>query len=106
MDVALKYVVPSIGIIVSTFLYSSSFFKVREMYVHSTLKNVNPLPYPISSGNALFWFFYGTLLENHFVFLSNFPGFIITSGYSLLAFSVEKSYHIPLILVFNYLLGG
>jgi len=82
-------VVPIIGCIISFLLYSSPIKTVYDgAIINHSFKGLNPIPYPISLGNAVMWLYYSCYAHNVYIFLSNAPGIIVTSYLTIIAYSI------------------
>jgi len=95
-----EYVCPSIGIFVSTALYSAPVKSLILALERKSLGALNPTPWGIMTGNCFGWLAYAYYARDPFVLASNIPGFILSfwlnTGASKLQYYMEvQSSHEP-----------
>ncbi|OEU18582.1 hypothetical protein FRACYDRAFT_182833 [Fragilariopsis cylindrus CCMP1102] len=72
------YVCPSIGIVISTALYSAPAKSLAKALKRKSLGDLNPKPWAIMTGNCFGWLAYAYYTKNPFVLASNIPGLLVS----------------------------
>lgn len=88
-----EYICPSIGILISTALYSAPVKSLAIALERKSLGTLNPTPWGIMTGNCLGWLAYAYYSRDPFVLASNIPGILISvwlnAGASKLQYHAE-----------------
>ncbi|GLC60826.1 hypothetical protein PLESTB_001680300 [Pleodorina starrii] len=111
-SVVLLNVVPALGNLLATFMLISPVPAVLKLRVTGKLGDLNPLPLPLTSYNAMGWLAYGFITRNAYLFPSNFIGFIAGMFFTLTAHSAaprpaqDRILSIVLLGSFHFILMG
>jgi solute carrier family 50 protein (sugar transporter) len=72
------YLCPSLGIVISTALYSAPAKSLAIALKRKSLGDLNPTPWAIMTGNCFGWLAYAYYTKNPFVLASNIPGLLVS----------------------------
>mmetsp|Transcript_35561 Transcript_35561/g.36068 ORF Transcript_35561/g.36068 Transcript_35561/m.36068 type:complete len:277 (+) Transcript_35561:183-1013(+) len=72
------YVCPSIGVVISTALYSAPVRSLAQALKRKKLGDLNPTPWGIMTGNCFGWLAYAYYSRDPFVLVSNIPGLLVS----------------------------
>mmetsp|Transcript_19466 Transcript_19466/g.48497 ORF Transcript_19466/g.48497 Transcript_19466/m.48497 type:complete len:127 (+) Transcript_19466:71-451(+) len=73
-----EYICPTLGVFISTALYSAPVKSLAEALDRKSLGNLNPTPWGIMTGNCFGWLAYAYYSGDPFVLASNIPGIIVS----------------------------
>lgn len=76
--IVFEYICPSIGILISTALYSAPVKSLATALERRSLGALNPTPWGIMTGNCFGWIAYAYYSSDPFVLASNIPGLLVS----------------------------
>eukprot|EP01130_Rhizamoeba_saxonica_P000421 TRINITY_DN10379_c0_g1_i1.p1 TRINITY_DN10379_c0_g1~~TRINITY_DN10379_c0_g1_i1.p1 ORF type:complete len:254 (+),score=10.64 TRINITY_DN10379_c0_g1_i1:355-1116(+) len=103
--IALKYVVPSIGVVTGTIMFLSSIPTVLKVRKSMKIGQVNPIPYSLITDLCLIWTLYGMFIGDYFVTAANGPGVVIGLYYTISVLGCKMSERKKLITELVLLIG-
>lgn len=93
-EIILEYICPSLGMIVAWLMWLAPVKDLRDAVRRGAgLGDLNPTPWAMMLGNCVGWSSYGLLASNWFVFLANYPGFLISCWLNLGAVKLLYASH-------------
>ncbi|KAJ3245555.1 hypothetical protein HDU78_009041 [Chytriomyces hyalinus] len=82
-QIALQYVVPSLGCVTAAGLTLSPYPAIRKAVEDGTLGKLNTLPFGLLACNGLVWTVYSFYIKDWFIFAPNFFGWVCATLYTL-----------------------
>jgi solute carrier family 50 protein (sugar transporter) len=73
-----EYVCPSVGVLISSALYSAPVNDLRKALSEGHLGHLNPAPWAVMSGNCFGWLTYSFFARDPFILASNIPGMLVS----------------------------
>jgi solute carrier family 50 (sugar transporter) len=73
-----EYVCPSVGVLISSALYSAPVNDLRGALEEGRLGHLNPAPWAVMSGNCFGWLTYAYYARDPFILASNIPGMLVS----------------------------
>eukprot|EP00200_Dunaliella_tertiolecta_P007218 CAMPEP_0202378956 /NCGR_PEP_ID=MMETSP1127-20130417/21621_1 /ASSEMBLY_ACC=CAM_ASM_000462 /TAXON_ID=3047 /ORGANISM="Dunaliella tertiolecta, Strain CCMP1320" /LENGTH=244 /DNA_ID=CAMNT_0048977369 /DNA_START=12 /DNA_END=746 /DNA_ORIENTATION=+ len=87
-ELALKHLVPSLGIILGTMMYMSPLKAIRDVKRYNTLGEFNTLPLPMIVANTIVWLIYASFIKSPYVAGANLPGLVLGVYMTFVAYGV------------------
>jgi solute carrier family 50 protein (sugar transporter) len=73
-----QYICPTIGVLISSALYSAPVNDLRGALKNGRLGHLNPAPWAVMSGNCFGWLAYAFYARDPFILASNIPGLLVS----------------------------
>jgi len=93
-SIIFQYVIPSLGCIISNFMFLAPATSVHKAFKEGSLGDLNPTPWACMLGTCAGWIAYSYLVQNYFIFLSNLLGFLMSLWFNLCAIKLQYQAHL------------
>lgn len=86
----LHHAVPCLGVILALAIYCSPLPAIRAAIKAGTLSSLSPSPFPLIVANCIIWIYYGLLIQDIWVFGSNYFGILLGLYYVLVSYRLAS----------------
>ena len=84
-------IAPILGFCLANFMFFSSLPELRRYRANGEWGDLNAHPYPIVVANCVGWMMYGSVIHDYWVYVSNFPGVLVSVYAVMTAISLARN---------------